>query len=220
MRWSAEMEIEAQHYFQPRFEQLREQPDDTLLSDLVNSEIPEWGRPLNDNELHAEMMADLFVGGSETTTNALAAGVVLLIEQPEVWQQLKSDPDRYLPTFVEEVLRLESPVQGLLARGRRRRRAARRDDPGRARSCNLRYARRPTATSGSSSARRSSTSSASKPRIAPRVRCRHPPLPRRAAGPPRDATTASGRWSTGSTSSGSSRARTRSRTTRTSSSAR
>ena len=63
---------------------------------LVNREIPEWGRPLNDNELHAEMMADLFVGGSETTTNALAAGVVLLIEQPEVWEQLKSDPDRYL----------------------------------------------------------------------------------------------------------------------------
>ena len=28
------------------------------------------------------MMADLFVGGSETTTNALAAGVRMLIEQP------------------------------------------------------------------------------------------------------------------------------------------
>ena len=53
------------------FERLREQPDDTLLCDLVNNEIPEWGRTLNDNELHAEMMADLFVGGSETTTNAL-----------------------------------------------------------------------------------------------------------------------------------------------------
>jgi cytochrome P450 len=49
---------------------------------LVNREIPEWGRPLNDNELMAEIMADLFVGGSETTTNALAAAVVLLIEQP------------------------------------------------------------------------------------------------------------------------------------------
>ena len=81
---------------------------------LVNREIPEWGRPLNDNELMAEIMADLFVGGSETTTNALAAAVVLLIEQPEVWEQLKSDPDRFVPVFVEEVLRLESPVQGLL----------------------------------------------------------------------------------------------------------
>ena len=44
-RWSVEMEIEAQHYFQPIFERLREQPDDTLLSEMVNRVIPEWGRP-------------------------------------------------------------------------------------------------------------------------------------------------------------------------------
>ena len=69
--WSTEMEIEAQHYFQPIFDRLRQQPDDTLLSDLVNTEIPEWGRTLTDEELHAEMMADTFVGGSETSTNAM-----------------------------------------------------------------------------------------------------------------------------------------------------
>jgi cytochrome P450 len=114
MRWSVEMEIEAQHYFHKRFEELRESPDDTLLSILVNREIAEWGRPLNENELQAEMMADLFVGGSETTTNALAAAVVLLIEHPEIWEALKQDPDKHIPTFIEEVLRLESPVQGLL----------------------------------------------------------------------------------------------------------
>ena len=111
---TVDKEIEAQHYFQPIFERLRQTPDNTLLSELVNREIPEWGRTLTDNELHAEMMADTFVGGSETTTNALSAGVKLLIEQPDVWQQLKSDPDAYLRTFTEEVLRLESPVQCLL----------------------------------------------------------------------------------------------------------
>jgi cytochrome P450 len=111
--WSIEMEIEAQHYFQPIFERLRKEPDDTLLSDMVNRVIPEWDRPLNDNELHAEMMADTFVGGSETTTNALSAGVMLLIQNPSSWDMLKSDPDKYLKTFIEEVLRLEGPVQGL-----------------------------------------------------------------------------------------------------------
>lgn len=111
--WSVEMELEAQHYFQPIFERLRKEPDGTLLSDLVNLEIEGWGRKLNDNELHAEMMADSFVGGSETSTNALSAGVMLLIRNPDVWRQLKSDPDKYLRTFVEEVVRLESPVQGL-----------------------------------------------------------------------------------------------------------
>ena len=111
--WSVEMEIEAQHYFQPIFERLRTEPDDTLLSELVNRVIPEWGRPLNDNELHAEMMADTFVGGAETSTNAIGFGVKLLIDNPPAWRMLKADPDAHLRTFVEEVLRLESPVQGL-----------------------------------------------------------------------------------------------------------
>ena len=70
-----------------------------MLSELVNTVIEEWGRPLNDNELHAEMMADTFVGGSETTTNALSAGIRLLIDNPDVWKKLKSDPDKYLKVF-------------------------------------------------------------------------------------------------------------------------
>jgi cytochrome P450 len=111
--WAIDKEIEAQHYFQPVFERLRREPDGTLLSALVNTVIPEWGRPLTDNELHAEMMQDTFVGGSETTTNAIAGGLMLLGMNPQVWQRLRSDPDRYLKTFCEEVVRLESPVQGL-----------------------------------------------------------------------------------------------------------
>ncbi len=109
-----EREIEGQHYFQPIFEQLRKCPNETLLSELVNTEIEAWGRTLNDNELHAEMMADTFVGGSETTTNALSAGIKLLIEKPDIWIKLKSDPNKYLKVFIEEVLRLESPVQSLM----------------------------------------------------------------------------------------------------------
>ena len=109
-----EREIEGQHYFQPIFEKLRECPNDTLLSELVNTEIEEWGRTLNDNELHAEMMADTFVGGSETTTNALSAGIKLLIEKKDIWGMLKENSDKYLKVFVEEVLRLESPVQSLM----------------------------------------------------------------------------------------------------------
>jgi cytochrome P450 len=113
MMWSAEMEIEQQHYFQPIFEELRRSPNDTLLSDLVNHVIPEWGRPLKDEELHAHMTQDTFVGGSETTTNAMSAGIMLLAYNKPVWEKLKADPDKYLKTFCEEVVRLESPVQGL-----------------------------------------------------------------------------------------------------------
>ena len=38
----------------------------------------------------------------------------LLIEQKNIWDQLKSDPERYIKPFTEEVLRLESPVQSLM----------------------------------------------------------------------------------------------------------
>ena len=109
-----DMEIQAQHYFQPIFERLREQPDGSLLSDLVNTPVPGWDRTLTDNELHAEMMQDTFVGGSETTTNAISAGIMLLAEQKDVWRQLSADPDKYLKTFCDEVVRLETPTQGML----------------------------------------------------------------------------------------------------------
>jgi len=111
--WSTEMEIEAQHYFQPIFDRLRDHPEDSLISDLVNTEIPEWGRTLNNEELHAEMMADTFVGGSETSTNAISGGIWLLGTHRDQWQLLRSDPDTYLAALVEEVLRLEGPVQRL-----------------------------------------------------------------------------------------------------------
>ena len=108
-----DLEIEAQHYFQPIFEKLRREPDDTLLSDLVNLPVPGWGRTLSDNELHAEMMQDTFVGGSETTTNAMAAGIMLLARDKDTWLKLKRDPDLYLKTFCDEVVRLETPAQGM-----------------------------------------------------------------------------------------------------------
>lgn len=109
-----DLEIEAQHYFQAIFDRLRVSPDDSLLSDLVNLEVPGWGRKLSDNELHAEMMQDTFVGGSETTTNALAAGIFLLDRDKAAFEKLKHDPDKYLKTFCDEVVRLETPTQGML----------------------------------------------------------------------------------------------------------
>ena len=59
------------------------------------------GTNLTDEELHAEMMADTFVGGSETSTNAIP-GVMLLIQQPDQWDILKSDPDSYLPVLLKK----------------------------------------------------------------------------------------------------------------------
>jgi cytochrome P450 len=111
--WSAEQEVQAQHYDQALFDRVRADPDDTLLSAFVNTPIPEWGRPMNDHELHSEIMTNFWVGGSETVRNAISAGLMLLIENPHVWKAL-ADDITLMPAFIEEVLRLESPSQGLL----------------------------------------------------------------------------------------------------------
>ena len=78
---------------------------------------------------------------------------MLLIEQPEVWAAAEVRPGPVpAEPFVEEVLRLESPVQGLLREAAVDVELHGVDDPGRlGREPPLR--RRRTATSGSSSAR-------------------------------------------------------------------
>ena len=106
------LEIEGQHYLKKLIDRLRANPDDSLLSDIVNTPMSD-GSTLSDAALFAHLMADTFVGGSETTTSALASGVRLLCEHPEVYAAVRADPENTLRTFIDEVLRLESPLQGL-----------------------------------------------------------------------------------------------------------
>ncbi len=108
--------IEFQRYFLERIEERRREPQDDILSDLVNARLEEEGnpdgRPLNGSEL-LSIIQQLLVAGNETTTNAFAAGMVLLLDNPDQLAQLKSGDDKLMRTFCEEVLRLESPVAGL-----------------------------------------------------------------------------------------------------------
>jgi cytochrome P450 len=112
----ARLVIEFQHYFLERIEERRRDPRDDILSDLVNARLEEDGypdgRPLDGSEL-LSIIQQLLVAGNETTTNALAAGMVLLIENPDQLALLQAGDDKVMRTFCEEVLRLESPVAGL-----------------------------------------------------------------------------------------------------------
>jgi cytochrome P450 len=105
-------EIAFQHYFAPIVDRLRKHPDGTIMSDLVNLRLS-GGSQLDFAEIASYLMSDFFVAGSETTTNAISEGVLLLCLNPEPYALLQSNLDYYLPRFVEEVLRLQSPVQGL-----------------------------------------------------------------------------------------------------------
>jgi cytochrome P450 len=106
--------VEFQHYFAEQLEERRTHPRDDILTDLLNAHIGgegEEGRPLNMAEM-LSILQQILVAGNETTTNLIASGMMLLTRDHALMERLAREPDR-IPNFVEEALRLESPVQGL-----------------------------------------------------------------------------------------------------------
>jgi len=103
----AERAIRQMHAFlAEHFDRLRRDPGEDLVSQLVG-----WSGEdaLSERELHATVML-LLGAGFETTVNLLGNAVVLLDAHPEQWRALRADPACW-PAAVEEVLRLDSPVQ-------------------------------------------------------------------------------------------------------------
>ncbi|MGH9271323.1 MAG: cytochrome P450, partial [Ilumatobacteraceae bacterium] len=96
-------------YFGRKVEERRANPHDDLISDVVHATLD--GEPLPDEEVLA-MLNQFLVAGNETTTKLIASAVRILLEQPDTMQRLRDDPS-LIPGFVEEALRLETPVQGL-----------------------------------------------------------------------------------------------------------
>jgi cytochrome P450 len=86
--------------------QKRANPSDDVLSLLVTVE-DERG-PLNDLELDAFFML-LTVAGSETTRNAISAGLKQLLAEPEQLEALRRDPS-LIKNATEEIIRWSSPV--------------------------------------------------------------------------------------------------------------
>jgi cytochrome P450 len=106
----ARIGVEEQKYFAAKIEAYRAKPADLLISDLANA------RDEND-ELYttAELLsiiAILVLGGNETTTNALATALWLMMATPGLEQQMRAEPQR-IDLFIEEALRYLSPVQGV-----------------------------------------------------------------------------------------------------------
>ncbi len=104
--------VEAQHYFKKVVDDLRGNGNGTVLSDLVNTPLSD-GQFMSDRELITNIMDVIFLAGTETTTNAITAGVRILCEQPALFAALRANPAERIRTFVEEVLRVESPAQGI-----------------------------------------------------------------------------------------------------------
>ena len=104
---AAERALRAMHRFlDEHFAHLRRNPGEDLVSRLVTLPPEE---ALTDRELHAIVLL-LLGAGFETTVNLLGNAVVLLDAHRDQWDALRADPAGW-DGAVEEVLRLDSPVQ-------------------------------------------------------------------------------------------------------------
>lgn len=108
--WVAEQVVEFYDYLAAAIAEKRADPDDRIISHLTRATFA-GERPLTDQEI-ITIVDHLFIGGNETTTFAMASGMWIMLREPGLAERLRSDRHR-IPDFVEEVLRLESPTQGL-----------------------------------------------------------------------------------------------------------
>jgi cytochrome P450 len=95
--------------FTEYIEELRREPRADVMSGLTTATFPDGSIP----DVHdvALIAANLFSAGGETTARLLGSAIQRLAVDPELQQLLRAERHR-IPDFIEEMLRLESPIQG------------------------------------------------------------------------------------------------------------
>jgi cytochrome P450 len=94
-------------YFRAAIREKEKRPTEGLIYSLMTAEV-EGGR-LSEEEVIANSILTM-IGGQETTTNLIGNGLLMLLRNPEQMALLTEDLS-LVPSAVEELLRLESPVQ-------------------------------------------------------------------------------------------------------------
>ena len=107
----AQIELDLQRLLLRILEERRSDPCDDMISMLATSRLEPENRLLTHGEA-ASILRQFLVAGHETTTSAFGWGILALCQHPELQDELHANPEK-IRTFVEEVLRIESPVQGL-----------------------------------------------------------------------------------------------------------
>jgi cytochrome P450 len=104
-----------QNYIIPQVLARQAEPRADMISDLVHARIEDDENPtLSMNEQVSSVRA-LLIAGNDTTAASMANLMLALATQPETAKQLyeAADDDRLMTRFVEEVLRMYTPVHGL-----------------------------------------------------------------------------------------------------------
>jgi cytochrome P450 len=95
-------------WFSSYIEDRRREPRGDVLSDLATATYPDGSTPDVANVVRTATF--LFAAGQETTARLLAVGLKYLCEYPELQDELRAHRER-IPGFIEEALRIESPVK-------------------------------------------------------------------------------------------------------------
>ena len=95
--------------FASYIEDRRRQPRDDVLTGLAAATFPDGSIP--DVGDVARVATNVFSAGQETTVRLLGAALKVLAERQDIQQLLREDRTR-IPNFIEESLRIESPVKG------------------------------------------------------------------------------------------------------------
>ncbi len=95
-------------YFTTYIEDRRREPRGDVLTDLALAKYPDGTTP--DVVAVVRTATFLFAAGQETTARLLAIALKYLCEYPELQDELRAHRER-IPDFIDESLRIESPVK-------------------------------------------------------------------------------------------------------------
>ena len=96
-------------YFERYVEERRSTPRDDVLTRLATVRFPDGALPEVADVV--KIAATLFAAGQETTARLIASGMRVLAERPTLAETLRRNHEA-IPYFVEECLRMESPIKG------------------------------------------------------------------------------------------------------------
>jgi cytochrome P450 family 150 subfamily A5 len=103
--------------FSRYIEDRRREPRDDVLTALATTTFPDGSLP--DVIDVVRIAANVFAAGQETTVRLLGTALQIIAERPDLQQLLRERPE-LVGDFVEETLRIESPVKGDFRLARRR----------------------------------------------------------------------------------------------------
>ncbi|EPH46348.1 cytochrome P450 [Streptomyces aurantiacus] len=106
--------VEFSSYLRELIAARRREPGDDLISALIAAHDEGTGHDEGDRLSEQEMISTcvlLLNAGHEATVNSTANGWNALFSHPEQLAALRADPEKLLPTAVEELLRFDTPLQ-------------------------------------------------------------------------------------------------------------